>query len=446
MPPTAIRPDELLPLPGGTGRENVVRLMAALRLRLGDEEPDSRTAASPRPLLPHEPTAPAGPVLTEISERARVPLPEGTVAVLRSSGSTSGRGHLIAVTAEALRAGARAGEQALGGPGRWVLALPTHHIAGFQILVRSVVGATEPVLVDTSGGFHPHRLAEAITQAARGARAYVSLVPTQLHRVLQSGPAVLGAMRQASAVLVGGAATAPSLQQAARAAGLPLVTSYGMTETCGGCAYDGLPLEGMRVRIMTGHASGAPHPPSHDEEPVPGRVEISGPMLAAGYLDQPAETVDGRAASGSGFRLDDAGTRWLQTSDLGVIRDGRLQIVGRVDDVINTGGVKVSPGPVEDLLGAMEGVAEAMVVGIPDARWGQSVVAVVVPTAPDRPPSLPELRAEVIRRLGPPHAPRALVTTTELPTLGPGKRDRRAAARLAAQHISEEEGTDGHGH
>lgn len=440
MPPTTIRPGDLLPLPGGTTAENVATLLAEIRLRLATDTGalgDGVTSPFP-PLVPHDPVIPAATVLADLTQRARRPVPAGTAAVLRSSGSTSGHGHLIALSAAALSAGAHAGEAALGGPGRWVLALPTHHIAGFQILVRSVVTDTDPVLLDTSAGFDPHRLAEAVTQAADGERAYVSLVPTQLHRVLQAGPEALAALRSAAAILVGGAATAPSLQQAARSAGLPIVTSYGMTETCGGCAYDGLPLEGVRVRITGRAAQG------------PGRVEIAGSMLAAGYLDQlsdsaAAASAGAAATAGSGFTVDADGVRWLRTSDLGEIDEGRLRIVGRLDDVINTGGVKVSPGPVEDILSSVVGVAAVMVVGIPDDQWGQSVVAVLVPAVPEEPPSLEALRAAVRRKLGPAHAPRALVTTSELPVLGPGKSDRRAAAQLAEQTIAEEADADGHG-
>ncbi|UNX54428.1 o-succinylbenzoate--CoA ligase [Georgenia sp. TF02-10] len=383
------------PLPGGTAPGAVADLLAALRRRLAGPGREV--------LLPHAPGAAA----PDVRARVRRPVPPGTAVVLATSGSTTGTGHLVALTAEALTASARATEARLAGPGQWLLALPAHHVAGLQVLVRSVLAGTDPVVLDTTDGFDPLRLAEAAGGLRTDRPGYLSLVPTQLVRVLDAGPAAVRPLRRLAAVLLGGAAATPALVERARAAGLPVVTTYGMTETGGGCVYDGTPLPGARVDVA-----------------ADGRVLLGGPMLAAGYLD------DG-AADAAAF-ITRGGERWLLTADRGEVVDGRLRVLGRVDDVINTGGVKVSPAAVERVLGE---VGEAVVVGVPDPEWGQVVTAVLA-AGPRPAPPLAELRARVRRALGPAHAPRALVVVPELPLRGPGKVDRLAAARLAAAALA----------
>jgi O-succinylbenzoic acid--CoA ligase len=242
-----------------------------------------------------------------------------------------------------------------------------------------------------------------------GGPRYTSLVPTQLVRLLQDDAAT-AALRSFDAVLLGGAAASPDLLARARAAEVPVVTTYGMSETCGGCVYDGRPLDGVSVRI--------------DDA---GRILLAGPVLADGYLGRP--DLDAEAF------VRAAGTRYLRTTDLGAWTDGRLTVLGRADDVLVTGGVKVAPAPVEAVLGGVVGVGEVCVVGVPDPQWGQAVVAVVVPRPGTAPPTLAEVRAAVADRLGPAHAPRHLVVTDSLPVRGPGKIDRRAATLLATRQL-----------
>ena len=324
--------------------------------------------------------------------------------VVTTSGST-GAPRAVALTAAALRASANATESRLGGPGQWLLALPLHHIAGLQVLSRSLLAGTEPVTLDLATPFSAEAFAAA-TARLSGSRRYTSLVPTQLHRALAS-PAGRAALGTYDAVLVGGAATEAALVREARQAGVRLVLTYGMTETAGGCVYDGLALDGVRVRL--------------DDD---GRIHLAGPVLAAGYLDEPELTA-------STFVTFD-GERWLRTSDLGTLDDGVLRVVGRVDDVITTGGVKVAPAPVEAALVELEEIALASVVGVPDPEWGAVVVAVVVLAPGARVPSLEQLRSHVAHTLGARAAPRRIVVVPELPARGPGKVDRRAVARLAA--------------
>ncbi|WP_338063884.1 AMP-binding enzyme [Actinomyces ruminis] len=216
----------------------------------------------------------------------------------------------------------------------------------------------------------------------------------------------------------------------ARAAGIRVVTTYGMSETGGGCVYDGVPLDGVKARIDSPDASGV------------GRIVLSGPVLARGYAEKGAS--DNRPAGAAVFReRPDLGTgRELLTSDMGKLIDDadgmrRLRVLGRVDDVIITGGIKVVPREVEHVLTALDGVAEACVVGLPDAQWGQAVAAVVVPESMeevgDRRDWARWLRAVARERLDGAHAPKHVVVAEALPLRGPGKVDRRAVARLAGE-------------
>lgn len=349
--------------------------------------------------------APAGEPGTGPTATRAAHVDERVAVVVRTSGST-GEPREVLLSRAALRASATATEHRLGGPGRWLLALPTHHVAGLQVLVRSVLAGTTPV-VAPDGPFRPAAFVEAVGAFGTAERRYTSLVPTQLVRLLDD-PAATAALTTFDAVLLGGAATAPDVLARARAAGVGVVTTYGMTETCGGCVYDGVPLDGVAVAL--------------DDD---GRVLLSGPVLADGYRDRP--DLDA-------FVTLPDGRRALRTNDLGRLDDGVLTVLGRADDVLVTGGAKVAPAAVEAVLGGVDGVREACVVGVPDAEWGQAVVAVVVPRPGDA-PALDQVREVVARRLGAPSAPRHLVTVPELPLRGPGKVDRTAVARLAAERL-----------
>jgi O-succinylbenzoic acid--CoA ligase len=237
-------------------------------------------------------------------------------------------------------------------------------------------------------------------------------VPTQLLRLLDAGGAPLDALRTYAAVLVGGAALHPGLRERAEAAGVAVVATYGMTETAGGCVYDGVPLDGVRVRLAGD-----------------GRIALGGPTLAAGYLGRPAETAAAFAPAPSGTGA--AGRREFRTGDLGRWVDGRLEVVGRADDVIVTGGEKVAPAAVERVLVAQPGVRAACVVGLPDAEWGAVVAAAVVGGAPDLERGDPERwRAAVREALGRAAVPRVVRLVDALPLRGVGKPDRDAVARL----------------
>jgi O-succinylbenzoic acid--CoA ligase len=308
---------------------------------------------------------------------------------VETSGST-GHPKRVVLSRAAMRASADATHARLGGAGQWLLNLPPGYVAGLQVLFRSVRAGTDPVV---QGDDELASAAERVT----GPRRYVSLVPTQLHRILDN-PTETKALASFDAVLVGGAALDPRLRRRADDVGVHVVATYGMSETCGGCVYDGLPLDGVAVAIG-----------------ADGRIRIGGPVVFDGYDAAPDLTRDA---------LDRG---WFATSDRGRIdADGRLQVLGRVDDVVISGGVNVPTTAVATRLRTHPHVRAAEVVGVPDDQWGQRVVAVVAGTL-----SLDDARDWVAQEHPRTWAPRHLVRVDALPLLGNGKVDRLAVERLA---------------
>jgi O-succinylbenzoic acid--CoA ligase len=320
-----------------------------------------------------------------------------TALVVATSGST-GIPKGVLLGAGALAASAAATEARLGGPGNWLLALPAHHIAGMQVLLRAAAAGTDPVVLDTAEPFTAERFAVAAGRVP-GPRRYVSLVPTQLQRVLAHPGARDAAAELFDAILVGGSATPASLLAHAWEAGLTVVTTYGMTETCGGCVYDGRPLPGVTASIA---GSGA--------------LVLTGPIVARGYRNRPGDPAF--AIPGS-FVTADAGR---------VDGTGAVTVLGRLDDIIVTGGVKVAPAAVEAALLALPGVDSAVVVGAPDAQWGQAVTALLVA---DPSWDVAAVRA-ALTDLPAGHRPQRVVHLDTIPMLASGKPDRATARRLAA--------------
>jgi o-succinylbenzoate---CoA ligase len=313
-----------------------------------------------------------------------------TAVIIGTSGST-GEPKGVELSAAALTHSARASLARLGAlPGeRWLACLPVSHVAGLQVLVRSLLSGIEPaVAADAS----PAAL------AASGS-AHLSIVPTQLVRLL-GAPGGAAALAGFSSVLVGGAAAGAAALPQAREAGIAVVTTYGMSETCGGCVYDGVPLDGVTVR-----------------EGGDGRLRICGPVLMSRYHGRPDLTA-------AVFDAGADGVREFVTSDLGHVGgDGRVVIRGRADDVIITGGHKVVPGEVSAVLSTCPGVREVVVVGRPDREWGERVTAVVVPADPADPPGLELLRTHVSARLPRYACPSEVVLTEAIPVLPSGKPD-----------------------
>ncbi|WP_347351191.1 o-succinylbenzoate--CoA ligase [Intrasporangium sp.] len=335
-------------------------------------------------------------------------LPDDLAVAVGTSGST-GRPKRAMLTAEALTASADATHEVLGGPGSWLLAMPAHHVAGLQVLVRSLRAGTTPVVLDGRDGFTAAGFARAAARLADAGtgRRYTALVPTQLGRLLADHVG-RAALRGFDGVLVGGSATPKAMHTQARDAGIALRLTYGVSETVGGCVYDGVPLPITRIHI------------DNDRH-----VVLGGVMVAHGYLADPTLTADA-------FTVDPEGVRWFRTDDLGHFDDDeRLVIDGRADDVITTGGLKITPGVVEDAIARhVPGVLDAIVIGLPDAEWGEAVCAAVTLLDPTAHVTTRDVR-DALRGILPDAAlPRRVVTLPTIPQLGPGKPD-RAAVRLA---------------
>jgi O-succinylbenzoic acid--CoA ligase len=307
------------------------------------------------------------------------PADPGVALIIPTSGS-SGRPRLVELTRTAVEAAVASSLRALAaesGDG-WVSCLPFAHIGGLLVLLRGLLGGV-PLLFRRPGELEPV-----------AGFPFVSVVPTQLVRVLDAGVDLRGYR----ALLVGGGGVDTALGSRLAAAGAPCVVTYGLTHSCGGVVYDGTPLPGVSVRI--GHG---------------GEIQLGGPTLLRGYRD----------GSAAGLTADG----WLLTGDAGRLGgDGRLHVNGRLDDLIVTGGENVWPGDVEAALRSHPAVADCAVFGRPDPSWGQRVVAAVVPCDRGAPPTLESLRDHVGALLGRHQAPRELVLVETLPRTGLGKLQR----------------------
>ncbi len=318
----------------------------------------------------------------------------GAALVIPTSGSTGApRGivlshHALAASTRASlsRLGARAGE-------RVVLALPTHHIAGLQQLARARSLGVPAEFVDPR---------DPTGWELTG--AHVALVPTQLVRALDAGVD----LSAATTVLLGGGAPPPGLLERAHERGVPVVASYGMTETCGGCVYDGTPLDDVEVALTSDDL-----------------IRVRGPVLCSGER----HGHEGTTIS----RTDAEG--WLTTSDLGSLDDGRLRVLGRADAVVITGGENVPAGAVTASLLTHPDVVDAAVIGREDASWGQRLTAVVVARAPIRPPRSTTLRDHVTADHPAPWAPRTIVFVDRLPRDPMGKLPRAALEALVDAQV-----------
>jgi len=347
------------------------------------------------------PLAPGAPQPSDLPDE----VPVATAVVVATSGS-SGTPKRVVLSTAALLTSAAATESALGGPGEWVLALPAHYIAGVQVIVRSLAAGGEPYAIP-AGPFRAETFAAAIDALPAERRRYSALVPTQLRRVLDAvaggEAAVTAAVRRLDALLIGGGRLADAEAERAQAAGIPIVRTYGASETAGGCVYDGVPLQGVEVRI------------------VDGEVQLAGPVLADGYLGDPGRTER--------VFLAERGRRWYRTGDAGDWDGERLTVTGRLDDVIVSGGEKVSLAVVERAVQELPGMADAVVVRAADAEWGE--VPVVITTAGGT--DLPTMRAVIGERLGRAAAPRRIVVVDPIPLLPNGKPDRVRLTALAAE-------------
>ena len=381
----------------------------------------------------------------------------GPIALVVGTSGSTGTPKRTALTARALAASAAATERFFDSnsdaASQWLLALPAHYIAGAQVLARSVLAGTAPVIarsVIEPVHFSPEVFLQAVERMS-SARRFISLVPTQLHKLLESadtdphlGAEIHETLSSFTGILLGGAPASADLLAAATALGLNTVTTYGSAETAGGCVYSGSVLPGVRVELVP--EEGMPAVPDTGGKPAQvGRIWISGAHLASGYIGDAARTAEH-------FFTAADGTRWYRTDDYGLLSpaaapnsnencsEPRLQVLGRSDDVLISGGVKISARAVATVLEEHPTVREACVVGLPDARWGTAIAAAVtlVPSAgaaaaaaasAENRPALNEelcvlLRARCAEKLGAPAAPKQLSILPDFPLTSTGKPDR----------------------
>ena len=402
----------------------------------------------------------SGYALGEFAAGAEHAGSDSSIALVVGTSGSTGTPKRTALTAQALAASAEATENFFNAnpdaASQWLLALPAHYIAGAQVLARSVLADTSPVIarsVTEPVHFTPEVFLQAVEQMD-SARRFISLVPTQLHKLLESADAnpTLGAeiheaLGSFTGILLGGAPASADLLAASAALGLNTVTTYGSAETAGGCVYSGSVLPGVRVQLVP--EEGMPTVPDIEGKPAQvGRIWISGAHLASGYIGDAARTAEH-------FFTAADGTRWYRTDDYGLLspahapgspagpgntahgNEPRLQVLGRSDDVLISGGVKISARAVATVLEEHPAVREACVVGLPDARWGTAIAAAVtlVPSADaaaaptENRPALNEelcalLRARCSEKLGAPAAPKQLSVLPDFPLTSTGKPDR----------------------
>ncbi|GAA3555952.1 o-succinylbenzoate--CoA ligase [Kribbella ginsengisoli] len=309
------------------------------------------------------------------------PLESSEVGVVLATSGSSGEPKGVLLSTAALVASATATHERLGGPGQWLLPMQPYFVGGLQVLTRSVLAGYTPVVASDYPDF------AAGASAMTGERRYTAMVPTQLARYLRTDVEVL---RGFDAIVIGGAAMPAGLKAEAAEAGVTAIPSYGMTETGSGCVYAGEPLAGTSLRL--------------DDQ----RILIKGPTLFSGYRLQPELTAE---------VLRDG---WFRTQDRGELVDGRLRVVGRVDDVVISGGVNVTVTAVQARLLEHPGVKDAVVLGVPDSEWGSRVVAFVVGEVGRE--ELRDFVGEVLPRTW---APRQVVRLSALPMLASGKVDRQ---------------------
>ena len=332
----------------------------------------------------------AAPGVVESSQGTQIRSSGGSIGeriglVMPTSG-TSGAPRLVELSKEAVTAAVHSSLRALGASvdSPWLACLTPAHVGGMLVLLReALLGA--PVIVH--GRFDPNLIAAAAVQTDR--ELFVSVVPTMVKRLVSSDIPLAGVT-----LLVGGGPLDPTTRAAVERLGARVVTTYGLTETTGGVAYDGIPFPETQVRFV-------------DD----GGIEVRGPTVMSGYRHDPQATA--RA-----FTIDG----WLRTGDLGRRdEDGRLEIWGRADNLIRSGAEKVWPQEVERAVVDHPKVADVAVAGAPDPEWGQHVAVFVVPALLDDPPSLDELHTHLEGRLARFKFPRELVLCAEIPRTVSGK-------------------------
>ena len=295
-------------------------------------------------------------------------------AVAIGTSGTTGTPKEVLLTSSALISSAKASNKFIGAHSgdTWSLLLPLTHIAAVNVIIRSMELGTTPIDLRDFDGEYPKA-------------SYTAIVPTQLFRALNGDQSLLSHLKSTKAVLVGGAALSQTLRNQAELAGIKVITTYGMTETCGGCVYDGVALEDIEIEIRNG------------------KICIKGPVLASSI-----PLIDG----------------WFETSDLGEFNNDQLVVIGRSDDVIISGGENLSLNAVENSLSLAFPDTQFAAFAVEDFQWGQSLQVAVVGTISDD-----QITTHLEKDLGGFAKPKGIHRVTSLPLLGIGKIDRKSLAK-----------------
>jgi len=295
-------------------------------------------------------------------------------AVAIGTSGTTGTSKEVLLTSSALISSAKASNKFIGAQSgdTWSLLLPLTHIAAVNVIIRSMELGTTPIDLRDFDGEYPNA-------------SYTAIVPTQLFRALNGDQRLLSHLKSTKAVLVGGAALSKTLRNQAELSGIKVVTTYGMTETCGGCVYDGTALESVEIEIHNG------------------KICIKGPVLA------------------SSIPLNDG---WFETNDLGEFNNDELIVIGRSDDVIISGGENLSLNAVENSLSLAFPDTQCAAFAVEDPQWGQSLQLAVVGTISDD-----QITAHLEKDLGYFAKPKGIHRMSSLPLLGIGKIDRKSLAK-----------------
>lgn len=352
------------------------------------------------------------------------PLESNDIAIVCATSGSTGTPRGVLLSQQALSASATAFGNRFGTNNRWVISMPAHRIAGVMVLVRSWFH-NSPFEIDPSVGgartFEAAAFAATTMRAVRessndGRALMVSLVPTQIARLIESGSVGIEALQSYDLVLSGAAATPQPMLNKMRELGIKVSVSYGMTETCGGCVFDGRPLDGVRISLGT------------KDDVEPGRVTISGTVVASGYRLRPdldaVSFISGQ----------------VQTHDVGKLdASGLLHILGRLDDVVTVGGVNVALSAVESLIRHHPDIEDVAVIDLQDELWGSIPIAYVVTRNPESETAelISEIQSTIRDQISRAAVPRTVQFVTSLPMLDSGKIDRISLRMQASSEMSQ---------
>ncbi|MEY3606200.1 MAG: hypothetical protein RL289_380 [Actinomycetota bacterium] len=352
------------------------------------------------------------------------PLESNDIAIVSATSGSTGTPRGVLLSQRALSASATAFGNRFGTNNRWVVSMPAHRIAGIMVLVRSWYH-NSPFEIDPSVGgartFEAAAFAATTMRAVResdkdGRALMVSLVPTQIARLIESGSVGIEALQSYDLVLSGAAATPQPMLNKMRELGIKVSISYGMTETCGGCVFDGRPLDGVNISLGT------------KDDVEPGRVTISGAVAASGYRLRPdldaVSFISGQ----------------VQTHDVGKLdSSGLLHILGRLDDVVTVGGVNVALSAVESLIRHHPAIEDVAVIDLQDELWGSIPIAYVVTRnhVPNSSSLIAEIQGTIRDQISRAAVPRTVQIVTSLPMLDSGKIDRISLRMQAANEMTQ---------